>query len=282
MRAGYTIHTTLDANVGYIAKTPGQTQFYGVAVDALQDKGDGFGADYLTDELQPDGRRLIKLAYTAYPTPSVTADRGLGAADARRCSTIPARSCSRPTRPTRDRNPCRRRQGRRRSWSRSTISPRSKRAHGADGPAQAGAVGRYRRGVNRRGWRPQRLNDIVEDVEESLKKDRHRAVHPARAGRGRPAMSDQQLDMIADDGIAARAARGAARRTQDVHPRHRPRTAEPVDDDLRRHRGRPRRRDANAVPAPAPSRRRPRLHEETHALSKVADARRPRRCPTAG
>jgi len=70
VRAGYTIHTTLDANVGYIAKNPGQTQFYGVAVDALQDKSDGFGADYLTDELQPDGRRLIKLAYTPYPTPA--------------------------------------------------------------------------------------------------------------------------------------------------------------------------------------------------------------------
>lgn len=76
VRAGYTIHTTFDANVGYIAKNPGQTQFYGVAVDALQDKADGFGADYLTDELQPDGRRLIKLAYTPYPTPSVPPTTG--------------------------------------------------------------------------------------------------------------------------------------------------------------------------------------------------------------
>jgi len=76
VRAGYTIHTQHDANVGYIAKTPGQTQFYGVAVDALQDKADGFGADYLTDELQPDGRRLIKLAYTPYPTPAVPPTTG--------------------------------------------------------------------------------------------------------------------------------------------------------------------------------------------------------------
>jgi len=76
VRAGYTIATTLDANVGYIAKNPGQTQFYGVAVDALQDKSDGFGADYLTDELQPDGRRLIKLAYTPYPTPAVPPTTG--------------------------------------------------------------------------------------------------------------------------------------------------------------------------------------------------------------
>jgi hypothetical protein len=76
VRAGYTIHTTLDASVGYIAKNPGQTQFYGVAVDALQDKSDGFGADYLTDELQPDGRRLIKLAYTPYPTPAVPPTTG--------------------------------------------------------------------------------------------------------------------------------------------------------------------------------------------------------------
>jgi len=76
VRAGYTIHTQHDANVGYIAKNPGQTQFYGVAVDALQDKGDGYGADYLTDELQPDGRRLIKLAYTPYPTPAVPPTTG--------------------------------------------------------------------------------------------------------------------------------------------------------------------------------------------------------------
>ncbi len=76
VRAGYTIHTTLDASVGYIAKNPGQTQFYGVAVDALQDKSDGFGADYLTDELQPDGRRLIKLAYTPYAIAAVPPTAG--------------------------------------------------------------------------------------------------------------------------------------------------------------------------------------------------------------
>lgn len=71
VRAGFKINTTLDPDVGYIAKTGGQTQFHGVSVDALQDKSDGTGADYLTDELQPDGRRLIKLAYTHYPTAAV-------------------------------------------------------------------------------------------------------------------------------------------------------------------------------------------------------------------
>ena len=76
VRAGYTIHTQLDANVGYIAKNPGQTQFYGVAVDALQDKGDGYGADYLTDILQPDGRRLIALAYTPYAIAAVPPTTG--------------------------------------------------------------------------------------------------------------------------------------------------------------------------------------------------------------
>ncbi len=76
VRAGYTIHTTRDASVGYIAKNPGQTQFYGVAVDALQDKSDGFGADYLTDILQPDGRRLIALAYTPYAIAAVPPTAG--------------------------------------------------------------------------------------------------------------------------------------------------------------------------------------------------------------
>lgn len=66
-RAGERIHRTLDPNVGYIAKSPGQTQYHGIAVDALMDRRDGSGADYLTDILQPDGRRLIALAYTAYP-----------------------------------------------------------------------------------------------------------------------------------------------------------------------------------------------------------------------
>jgi len=69
VRAGYRIYSTMNPRVGYIAKSGGQTQFHGVAVDALLDSVDGSGADYLTDELQPDGRRLIKLAYSVYPTP---------------------------------------------------------------------------------------------------------------------------------------------------------------------------------------------------------------------
>jgi hypothetical protein len=69
VRAGLTINQTIDPRVGYIAKSGGQTQFHGVAVDALLDSVDGSGADYLTDELQPDGRRLIKLAYSVYATP---------------------------------------------------------------------------------------------------------------------------------------------------------------------------------------------------------------------
>src|SRR4029434_6769577 len=69
VRAGYRIHTTLDVNVGYISKQPGQTQFYGVAVDALTHRLDGSGADFLTDEPQPDGRRLIRVAYTPYAIP---------------------------------------------------------------------------------------------------------------------------------------------------------------------------------------------------------------------
>lgn len=69
-RAVYTIHTTIDRDVGYISKNPGQTQYHGIAVDACLDRLDGTGADYLTDELQPDGTRLIKLAYTPYPPPA--------------------------------------------------------------------------------------------------------------------------------------------------------------------------------------------------------------------
>lgn len=68
-RAVYKIFLT-NPNMGYIGKTGGQTQYHGIAVDACQDKSDGYGADYLTDELQPDGSRLIRVAYTAYPTPS--------------------------------------------------------------------------------------------------------------------------------------------------------------------------------------------------------------------
>ena len=43
-------------------------------MDAIQDKSDGYGADYLTDELQSDGSRLIRVAYTPYPTPSSPPD----------------------------------------------------------------------------------------------------------------------------------------------------------------------------------------------------------------
>src|SRR4029453_14669410 len=66
VRAGYRITTTLDPRVGYISKNPGQTQFYGAAVDALTDSVDGSGADFLTDEPQADGRRLIRGALTPY------------------------------------------------------------------------------------------------------------------------------------------------------------------------------------------------------------------------
>lgn len=68
-QAGYTIHTMHDATVGYISKSGGQTQYHGIAVDALQDTA-GYGADYLTDELQPDGTRIIKLAYSEYAPPA--------------------------------------------------------------------------------------------------------------------------------------------------------------------------------------------------------------------
>lgn len=69
VRAGLTIYQMFDLNVGYIRKNPGQTQFNGVSVDALLDKSDGTWADYLTDELQPDGTRLIKLAYSPHNEP---------------------------------------------------------------------------------------------------------------------------------------------------------------------------------------------------------------------
>jgi hypothetical protein len=68
-RAGYKIHTTMSSATGYIAKSGGQTQYHGIAVDALTDCVDGSGADFLTDELQADGRRLIRVAYTPYATP---------------------------------------------------------------------------------------------------------------------------------------------------------------------------------------------------------------------
>lgn len=69
VRAAYKINSTMNPRVGCITKNPGQTQFHGVAVDALLDNVDGSGADFLTDELQPDGQRLIKLAYSVYATP---------------------------------------------------------------------------------------------------------------------------------------------------------------------------------------------------------------------
>ena len=68
-RAGYKINQDFCPTVGYISKNPGQTQYHGIAVDALLDCVDSSGADFLTDELQPDGRRLIRVAYTAYVTP---------------------------------------------------------------------------------------------------------------------------------------------------------------------------------------------------------------------
>jgi hypothetical protein len=68
-RAGYRINTTMNGNVGFIGKNPGQTQFAGVAVDALMDKSDATGADYLTDVDAGGGMREIRLAYTAYAPP---------------------------------------------------------------------------------------------------------------------------------------------------------------------------------------------------------------------
>lgn len=69
-RAGYKICVGMNPNIGYIAKVPGQTQYHGIAVDAIQDSSTGYGADFLTDELQSDGTRLIKVAYTPYPAPA--------------------------------------------------------------------------------------------------------------------------------------------------------------------------------------------------------------------
>jgi hypothetical protein len=68
-RAVYTINTTRNPNVGYITKSGGQTQYYGVAVDACLDKSDGTGADYLTDVDLGNGTREIRLAYTPYAPP---------------------------------------------------------------------------------------------------------------------------------------------------------------------------------------------------------------------
>jgi hypothetical protein len=85
-RAAYKIFTTMNANVGHIGKNPGQTQYpnpsidglRGIAVDALTDKADGTGADFLTDVLQADGRRLIAVAYTPYAPPPVGSDPAAG------------------------------------------------------------------------------------------------------------------------------------------------------------------------------------------------------------
>lgn len=69
MRAGYAINTGASANVGFIAKSAGQTQFAGVGVDALLDRGDGTGADFLTDVDAGNGMREVRLAFTAYAPP---------------------------------------------------------------------------------------------------------------------------------------------------------------------------------------------------------------------
>jgi hypothetical protein len=72
LRAGYRIHQSLNVNIGYLKKSPGQTQFAGVAVDALFDRTDGSGADFLTDEAipgDPARRRVIKSVYVPYATP---------------------------------------------------------------------------------------------------------------------------------------------------------------------------------------------------------------------
>jgi hypothetical protein len=68
-RAVYTINTTRNPNVGYIAKSGGQTQYHGIAVDAALDRSDGTGADYLTDVDLGNGTREIRLAYTVYAPP---------------------------------------------------------------------------------------------------------------------------------------------------------------------------------------------------------------------
>lgn len=68
-RAVYKIHTTMNANVGHIAKSGGQTQYHGLSVDAALDKSDGTGADYLTDVDLGNGQREIRIAYTPYAPP---------------------------------------------------------------------------------------------------------------------------------------------------------------------------------------------------------------------
>ena len=68
-RAVYKIHTTMNANVGHITKSGGQTQYHGMAVDACLDKSDGTGADYLTDVDLGNGMREIRVAYTPYAPP---------------------------------------------------------------------------------------------------------------------------------------------------------------------------------------------------------------------
>jgi hypothetical protein len=68
-RAGYIINSTMDDDIGYISKQPGQTQYYGIAVDAIHSRADGSGADYLTDVDLGNGTREIRVAYTPYATP---------------------------------------------------------------------------------------------------------------------------------------------------------------------------------------------------------------------
>jgi len=72
LRTGYKINLTLNNNIGYLKKNPGQTQHAGVAVDALFDRTDGTGADFITDEAipgDPEERRLIKVVFTPYSVP---------------------------------------------------------------------------------------------------------------------------------------------------------------------------------------------------------------------
>lgn len=76
VRAALKIFET-NQNIGHIGKTGGQTQFptpsvpglQGVSVDALRDKSDGSGADYLTDVDVPGrpGFREVRLAYSTFP-----------------------------------------------------------------------------------------------------------------------------------------------------------------------------------------------------------------------
>lgn len=81
-RAAYKINTTMNPQVGHIGKNPGQTQYptpyidglRGIAVDALIDKSDGTGADYLTDVDLGNGTREIRVAYTPYAPPPAGSD----------------------------------------------------------------------------------------------------------------------------------------------------------------------------------------------------------------